>query len=112
MKNVPEDKYVIQFIHMQKLIRNIWKIVVKTKNHRILIIWIEDTSYFGEDFYYTWKNVKESYKNSKLKISAPTWNEEFELPNGSYSTSDIQDHFEKIWRNMEKRLLILQQKYM
>ena len=39
--------------------------------------------------YYTWKNTKKSYKNNKLKISPPTWNEEFELPDGSYSVSDI-----------------------
>ena len=52
--------------------------------------------------YYTWKNIKTLYRNNKLKISAPTWNEEFELPDGSYSVSDIQDYFEyilkKIWR--------------
>ena len=41
--------------------------------------------------YYTWKNIKKSYKNNKFKISAPTWNEEFELTDGSYSVSDIQD---------------------
>ena len=41
-------------------------------------------------------NVKRSYKNTKLKISAPTWNEEFELPDGSYSVSDIQDYFKYI----------------
>ena len=46
--------------------------------------------------YYTWKNVKTLYKNNKFKISAPTWNEEYELPNGSYSISDIQDFFEYI----------------
>ena len=39
--------------------------------------------------YYTWKNVKSSYNNNKLKISASTWREEFELPDGSYSVSDI-----------------------
>ena len=43
--------------------------------------------------YYTWKNIKSSYKNNKLKISAPTWSDEFELPDGSYSISDIQDYF-------------------
>ena len=32
---------------------------------------------------YTWKNIKISYSN-KFKISAPTWNEKFELPDGSY----------------------------
>ena len=46
--------------------------------------------------YDTWKNIKKSYKNNKFKISAPTWNEEFELPDGSYSISDIQDYFEYI----------------
>ena len=41
--------------------------------------------------YYTWKNIKISYNNNKFKISAPTWNDKFELPGGSYSVSDIQD---------------------
>ena len=44
--------------------------------------------------YYTWKNIKSSYNNNKFKISASTWNEEFTLPDGSYSVSDIQDYFE------------------
>ena len=38
---------------------------------------------------YTQKNIKKSYKNDKFKIPAPTWNEEFEVPGGSYSVSDI-----------------------
>ena len=46
--------------------------------------------------YYTWKNIKSSYNNNTFKISAPTWSEEFELPDGSYSVSDIQDYFEYI----------------
>ena len=46
--------------------------------------------------YYTWKNIKNSYNNDKFKISAPAWNDKFELPDGSYSVSDIQDSFEKI----------------
>ena len=46
--------------------------------------------------YYAWKNIKNSYKNNKFKISASTWNEEFELPGRSYSVSDIQDYFEYI----------------
>ena len=58
--------------------------------------------------YYTWKNIKKSYKNNKFKISAPTWNNKFELPDGSYSVSDMQDYFEYILKNMEKRLIILQ----
>ena len=46
--------------------------------------------------YYTWRNIKSSYNNNKFKISAPTWNDEFELPDGSYSVSDIQDYFKYI----------------
>ena len=45
--------------------------------------------------YYTWKN-ESTYNNNKFKISAPTWSEEFELPDGSYSISDIQYYFEYI----------------
>ena len=44
--------------------------------------------------YYAWKNMKISYNNNKFKISATTWNDKFELPDGSYSVSDIQDYFE------------------
>ena len=46
--------------------------------------------------YYTWKNIKSSYNNNKFKISTPTWNDKFELSDGSYSVSDIQDYFEYI----------------
>ena len=37
----------------------------------------------------TWKIIKSSYNNNKFKISAPTWSDKFELPDGSYSVSDI-----------------------
>ena len=43
--------------------------------------------------YYTWKNIKSSYNNNQFKVSAPTWNDEFELPDGSYYVLDIQDYF-------------------
>ena len=46
--------------------------------------------------YYTWKSIKISCNNNKFKISAPTWNDKFELPDGSYSVSDIQGYFEYI----------------
>ena len=47
------------------------------------------------------KDIKKSYKNNKFKISAPTWNEEFELPDGSYSLPDTQDYFEYIFKKYE-----------
>ena len=51
--------------------------------------------------YYTWKNIKSEYSNNKFRISAPTWNDEFTLPDGSYSVSDIQDYFEYIIKKHE-----------
>ena len=51
-----------------------------------------------------WKII---YKDNEFKISAPTWNEEFELTDGSYSASDIQDYFEYVSKYMGKKLLIL-----
>ena len=62
--------------------------------------------------YYPWKNIKSSYNNNKFKISTPTWHDEFELPDGSYSVSNIQDYFEYILKNMEKMLMNRQYKYM
>ena len=44
--------------------------------------------------YYTWKNINYTYSNNKFKISAAIWNDKFDLPDGSYSISDIQDYFE------------------
>ena len=46
--------------------------------------------------YYTWKNIKSEYNNNKFKIYVPTWNDNFDLLDGSYSTDNIQDYFEYI----------------
>ena len=51
--------------------------------------------------YYTWKNIKAEYNNNKFKISAPKWNETFDLPDGSYTIADIQDYFEFIIKKHE-----------
>ena len=51
--------------------------------------------------YYTWKNVKSTYNNNKFKISAPTWNETFDLPDGSYNILEIQDYIEYIIKKHE-----------
>ena len=51
--------------------------------------------------YYTWKNIKLEYKNNKFKISAPTWNDTFDLPDGPYSIVDLQDYFEFIIKKHE-----------
>ena len=57
--------------------------------------------------YYAWKNIKKSYKNNEFKISAPTWNQELALSDGSYSVSDIQEYFEYILKSMRQILTIL-----
>ena len=51
--------------------------------------------------YYTWKNVKSTYNNNNFKISAPTWNETFDFPDGSYNISEIQDYIEYIIKKHE-----------
>ena len=78
----------------------------KTSEYHVLVLKLTDklnlrrgqktVALSNLSIYYTWKNVKSSYNNNKFKISAPTWSEEFELPDGSYSASDIQDYFEYI----------------
>ena len=50
---------------------------------------------------YTQKNIKSKYNNNKFKIFAPTWNDTFDLPNGSQSISDIQNYFELIIKKHE-----------
>ena len=79
---------------------------IKTSEHHVLMLKLTDkldlrrgqktVALSHLSIYYTWKNVKSSYNNNKFKISAPTWSEEFELPEGSYSVSDIPDYFEYI----------------
>ena len=78
----------------------------KTSEHNVLVLKLTDKLDLRRgqktvvlsnlSIYYTWKNVKSSYNNNKFKTSAPTWSEDFELPDGSYSVSDIQDYFEYI----------------
>ena len=50
--------------------------------------------------YYPQKNVKSEYNNNKFKTSAPAWNYAFDLPDGSYSFSDVQDYFEFITKKL------------
>ena len=80
--------------------------------HRILLNLTDKTDLRGKGkyialsnltIYYTWKNMKKSYKNNKFKITAPTWNEEFELPNGSYYISDIQGYFEYLFKKHREK---------
>ena len=51
--------------------------------------------------YYTWKNIKSAYNNNKFQISAPTWNDTFDLPDVFYFIADIQDYFEFTFKKYE-----------
>ena len=51
--------------------------------------------------YYTWTNIKSAYSNNKYKISAPTWNDNLDFPDGSYSIADIQHYFKFIIKKHE-----------
>ena len=51
--------------------------------------------------YYMWRNISKQYKNNKLKIIVPTWNDKFELTDGSYPVLDIQNYIEYIIKKHE-----------
>ena len=84
----------------------------RTSEHHVLVLNLTDkldlrrgqktVALSNLRIYYTWKNIKSSYNNNKFKISAPTWDEEFKLPDGSYSISDIQNYFEYILKKHSK----------
>ena len=87
-------------------------LILKLTDKLGLIIGEKIISLSNLSIYYTWKNIKSSYNNNKFKISAPTWNDKFELLDGSYSVSDIQDYFEYILKNHAKILISHQYWYM
>ena len=61
--------------------------------------------------YHTWINIKKSHKNNEFKTLGPTWNEKFELHDGSYPGLDIQDYLKYIIKKHET-VIILQYEYM
>ena len=76
-------------------------LVLKLTNKVDLKIGEKVIALSNRSIYYTWRNIKTSYNSNKFKISAPTWNDEFELSDGSYSVSNIQRlfqiRFKKTW---------------
>ena len=86
----------------------------KTPKPHILKLKLTDKLYLRLDkkvialsnisIYYKWNNIKSSYNNIKFKISAPAWNKEFTLPDGSYSISYIQDYFEYILKKHGEKI--------
>ena len=79
-KTNDSNKFIYQFTD---------KVNLKNPNNK-------NIGFINLSIYYTWKNIKSVYNNNKFKISAPTQNDEFELPDGSYLISNIQDYFEFI----------------
>ena len=69
------------------------KLILKNPNKNIALT--------NLSIYYTWKNVKSDYNNNKFKISAPTWNDTFDVPDSSYSIAALQNYFEYIIKKHE-----------
>ena len=84
-KTNESNKFIYQFTD---------KLNLKTPNNK-------NIGLINLSIYYTWKNIKSECNNNKFKISAPNWNDTFDLPNGSYSNSDIQDYSEFIIKKHE-----------
>ena len=84
-KTNESNKFIYQFTD---------KLNLKTPDNK-------NIGFINLSIYYLWKNIKIEYNNNKFKISAPTWNDTFDLPDGSYSISDIQDYFEFIIKKHE-----------
>ena len=61
----------------------------------------KNTTLASLSIYYAWKNVKPIYNNNKFKISAPTWNNTFDLPDGLYNIPAIQNYIEYIIKKHE-----------
>ena len=79
--------YISQ-IYRKKEKKIVTKIIFKSSNKHVVL---QNLS-----IYYLCKNIRQHCKNNKLKITALMWNAEFELPDGSYSVSDIQEYIEYI----------------
>ena len=94
----------------------------RTSEYHVLVLKLTDKLYLKRgqksitlsnlSIYYTWKNMKSSYNNNKFKISAATWSDKFELSDGPYLISDIQDYFEYVLKNIMKMMKIHQSEYM
>ena len=75
-------------------------LILKLTNKLDLRIGEKTIALSNLNIYYKWRNIKSSY--NKVKISAPTWNEKLELPDGSYSVSDVQYYFEYILKKQRE----------
>ena len=92
-------------MNLIKLQNRIDTICMNSEPHRLLLnhtdkIYLKRNDKYvalsSLSMYYTRQNTRKSYKNKKLKLSAPKFNENFELPGGSYFVSDIPDYFKYI----------------
>ena len=80
--------------HSNKLVYNFTdKLNLKNSNKNIALA--------NLSIYYTSKNVKSDYNNYKFKISAATWNNTFDVPDGSYLIAALQNYFEYIIKKYE-----------
>ena len=85
---------MILYLWTQKIVKRLSHVLIlKLTNKSDLRIGEKIITLSNLSIYYTWNNIKSSYNNNKFEISVPTWNDKLELPDGSYSVSDIQNYF-------------------
>ena len=91
---------MILYLWNQKIVKRLSHVLIlKLTNKSDLRIGEKIITLSNLSIYYTWNNIKSSYNNNKFEISVPTWNDKFELPDGPYSVSDIQDYFQYVLKN-------------
>ena len=64
----------------------------------------KNTALANLSIYYTWKNINPEYNKNKFKISTPTWNDTFDLPDGSYKGELLTPETMKLLRSTKKTL--------
>ena len=87
-------------------------IFMNSENSRTLLLYQIFIALSNLSIYYAWRNIKSSYKNNKFKISAPSWSDEFELPDGSHSVSEFKIILNIFLKNIVKVLMTHQFKFL
>ena len=101
-----ETKFINMENNKTSFVLNLFKFVLNLPQKLDLRCSNEHVAFQYLSIYFTLKNIRQEYKNNKLKIKAPTRNDEFELPEVSNSVSNIQDYIENIIKNTRHYSLI------
>ena len=90
----PKTQWTLRWAYNKKKNTHTHKLVLNMSRRLDLRSLNKYVALYNLSIYYTWKYIRQQQKNNKLEIIAEMWNDESELPNGSYCGSDIQDYIE------------------